>query len=117
MSLTLYVRTTLANGNVIKLPASFKKVRIFQNSWTEAQYCIIKQAGKIDANHPALEIEAPVIGGHSPITLDVVSVNGSPSQLNFLIEEIGQTADENYWKIESVDPDGTLHYEGEKGEA
>lgn len=117
MSLTLYVRTTLANGNVIKLPASFKKVRIFQNSWTEAQYCIIKQAGKIDANHPALEIEAPVIGGHSPITFDVVSVIGSPSQLNFLIEEIGQTADENYWKIESIEPDGTIHYEEEKGEA
>lgn len=86
-------------------------MRIFQSSWTESQYCIIKQAGKIDANNPAVEIEAPVIGGHSPITLDVVSVAGAPSGLNFLIEEIGQEADEKYWTIESIDPDGTIHYE------
>lgn len=111
MSLILYTRTTLANGNKITLPATFKKLRIFQSSWTEAQYCIIKQAGRIDTSNRALEIEAPVIGGHSPITLDVVSVAGAPSGLNFLIEETGQDADEKYWEIESVDPDGTIHYE------
>lgn len=111
MSLILYTRTTLANGNKITLPTPFKKVRIFQSSWTESQYCIIKQAGKIDANNPAVEIEASVIGGHSPITLDVVSVAGAPSGLNFLIEEIGREADEKYWTIESIDLDGTIHYE------
>lgn len=113
MSLILYNRTTLANGNKITLPASFKKVRIFQTGWTESQNCNLKQAGRIDANNPVLEIEAPVIAGRSPITLDVVSVTGSPPGLKFLIEEIGQTPDEKYWEIESVDPDGTIHYEEE----
>lgn len=111
MSLILYNRTTLANGNKITLPASFKKVRIFQTGWTESQTCNLKQAGRIDANNPVLEIEAPVIAGRSPITLDVVSVTGAPPGLKFLIEEIGQTPDEKYWEIESVDPDGTIHYE------
>lgn len=113
MSLVLYNRTTLANGNKLTLPTSFKKVRIFQTGWTEAQICSLKQAGRIDANNPAVEIEAPVIGGHSPITIDVVSVAGSPPGLKILIEEIGQTPDEKYWEIESVDPDGTIHYEKE----
>lgn len=114
MSLVLYNRTTLANGNKITLPTSFKKVRIFQTGWTESHSCNLKQAGRIDANNPAVEIEAPVLGGHSPITIDVVSVAGTPPGLKFLIEEIGQTPDEKYWEIESVDPDGTIHYEGEK---
>lgn len=113
MSLVLYNRTILANGNKITLPTSFKKVLIFQTGWTEAQSCNLKQAGRIDANNPSVEIEAPVIGGRSPITLDVVSVNGTPPGLKFLIEEIGQTPDEKYWEIESIDPDGTIHYEGE----
>lgn len=111
MSLILYDRTTLANGNKITLPTSFKKVRIFQTSWSDTQSCNIKQAGKIDASNPVLEIEAPVIAGRSPITLDVVSVTGAPPGLKFLIEEIGQSPDEKYWEIESVDPDGTIHYE------
>ena len=113
MSLILYNRTTLANGNKITLPASFKKVRIFQTGWTDAQYCNLKQAGRIDANNPAIEIEAPVLGGHSPITLDVVSVAGAPPGLKFLIEETGQTPDEKYWEIESVGSDGTIQYEEE----
>lgn len=111
MSLVLYNRTVIANGNKITLPASFKKVRIFQTAWSESQYCILAQAGRIDANNPAIEIEVPAIGGRSPITFDVTTVGGSPSGLKFLIEELGQTPDENYWKIESVDPDGTIHYE------
>lgn len=111
MSLILYNRTTLANGNKITLPTSFKKARVFQTGWTEAQYCNLKQAGRIDASNPAVEIEAPVIAGRSPITLDVVSVGGAPPGLKILIEEIGQTPDEKYWEIESVDPDGTVQYE------
>lgn len=111
MSLVLYNRTIIANGNKITLPSSFKKVRIFQTGWTESQYCILAQAGRIDANNPALEIEVPVIAGRSPITIDVTTVGGTPPGLKFLIEEVGQTPDENYWKIESVDPDGTIHYE------
>lgn len=111
MSLILYTRTLIASGNKITLPASFKKVRIFQTGWTESQYCVLSQAGRIDANNPALEIEVPVIAGRSPITFDVTSVGGTPPSLKFLIEEIGQEADENYWKIESVEPDGIIHYE------
>lgn len=111
MSLVLYNRTTLAAGNKITLPTSFKKVRIFQTGWTEAQSCNIQQAGRIDVSNPVLEIEAPVIAGRSPITLNIVSVNGTPPGLKFLIEETGQTPDEKYWEIESVDPDGTIHYE------
>lgn len=111
MTLVLYTKTLLASGNKITLPASFKKVRIFQTGWTESQYCILAQAGRIDANNPVLEIEVPVIAGRSPITIDVTTVGGTPPSLKFLIEEVGQTPDENYWKIESVDPDGTIHYE------
>lgn len=113
MSLILYTRTMLASGNKITLPTSFKKVRIFQTGWTESQYCTLAQAGRIDANNPVLEIEVPVIAGRSPITFDVTTVGGTPPSLKFLIEEIGQTPDEKYWEIETVDPDGTIHYEGE----
>lgn len=113
MAYTLYRYPTPAVNDIIELPTSFEKVLIYIPSGGSGINLRLEGVPDITPTNYRQEIEVPRVGGHSPYTFTVLAAAGSISNVYFLIERFGGTPDENYWKIESVDPDGTLHYEEE----
>lgn len=99
-------------NDIIQLPFSFEKAKFWVI--TQGDYTVrIEGVPELSVakNSYVQEIEVPRLGGHSPNTVKITAVN--PTSVNavyWLIERTGGAPDENYWKIESVDPDGTIHY-------
>lgn len=107
MSLSLFTYPSPALNAVIELPASFEKVTIK----TLASSGPVTLNGAFRISTTAQTYEFPRIGGHSPYTFKVTAITGTVDALVFIIERFGGEPDADYWTIESVDADGTLHYE------
>lgn len=112
MAYTLFRYPSPAVNDVIELPTSFEKVKIWIIP-VSGQTLRLEGVPDLMTSTPQQEIEVPRIGGHSPYTFKVMAAAGSPANVYFLIERTGGEPDADYWKIESVDADGTIHYEEE----
>lgn len=113
MAYTLFRYPSPAVNDVIELPTSFEKVKVYITSGGTGINLRLEGVPDLTPTNYNHEIEVPRIAGHSPYTFKVLAAAGSIANVYFLIERTGGTPDANYWKIESVDPDGTIHYEEE----